>query len=137
MRNWNILKAEYALLNKDQSCWLQLINAIQEKWKKCIKQTSENTSLQVVKNHHLIRGSRVIILEKQSSKELYSLLISAIDHQPTLQKYFDNLFPDIKLPWKDIYLTECKASASSHIHCFNYKIINNVVYLNKKLFQIW
>ena len=42
-----------------------------------------------------------IILKKLSSKQLYSLLISAIDHhQATLQKYFDNLFPDIKLLWK-------------------------------------
>ena len=66
--------------------------------KKCIKQTSENTSLLVVKDHHLLRGSRIIILEKLSSKELYSLLISAINHQPTSQKYFDNLFSNVELP---------------------------------------
>ena len=52
----------------------------------------ENTSLLVVKDHYLLRGSRIIILEKLSSKELYSLLISAINHQPTLQKYFDKCF---------------------------------------------
>ena len=28
--NWNILKTEYALQNKHQSCWLQLINATPE-----------------------------------------------------------------------------------------------------------
>ena len=83
-------------------------------WKKYIKQTSENTSLLVVKDLHLLRGSRIIILEKLSSKELYSLLIFAIDYQPTLQKYFDNLFPNIELPWKEIYLTAGKATANSH-----------------------
>ena len=82
-----------------------------------------------------LRGSRFTILEKLSSKELYSLLISAIDHQPTSQKYFDNLFPNIELPWKEIYLTAHKAAANSHLRCFNYKIINNVLYLNEKLFQ--
>ena len=40
-------------------------------WKKCIKQTSENTSLLVVKDHHVLRGSSIIILEKLGSKELY------------------------------------------------------------------
>ena len=104
-------------------------------WKKCIKQASENTGLLVVKDHHLLRGSRIIILEKLSSKELYSLLISVIDHQPTSQKYFDNLFPNVKLPWKEIYLTARKATSNSHLRCFNYKIINYVLYLNKKLFQ--
>ena len=92
VKNWNILKTEYALQNKGHYRWLQLINAIPEMWKKCIKQTSENTSLLVVKDHHLLRGLRIIILEKLSFKELYSLLISAIDHQPTLQKHFDDLY---------------------------------------------
>ena len=99
------------------------------------KKKTENTSFQVVKDHLLLRDSRIIILEKLSSKELYSLLISAIVHQPTSQKYFDNLFPNTELPWKEIYLTERKATANSHLRWFNYKIINNVLYLNEKLFQ--
>ena len=82
-----------------------------------------------------LRGSRFTILEKLSSKELYSLLISAIDHQPTSQKYFNNLFPNIELTWKEIYFTAHKATANSHLRCFNYKIINNVLYLHKTFFQ--
>ena len=88
-KNWNILKTEYALKSKDAFCWLQLINAIPEMCKKCIKQTSENTSLLEIKDHHLLRSSRINMLEKSGSKELYSLLISVIDYQPTSQKYFD------------------------------------------------
>ena len=63
------------------------------------------------------------------------MLISAIDHQPTSQKYFGNLFPNIELSWKWIYLNARKATANSHLRCFNYKVINNMLYLNKKLFQ--
>ena len=33
VKNWNILKTEYTLQNKDHFCWLQLINAIPEMWK--------------------------------------------------------------------------------------------------------
>ena len=63
------------------------------------QETSENTTLLVAKDHHLLRGSRIITLEKyleklnnlkfldkkknlkiKSSKELYPLLISAIDY---------------------------------------------------------
>ena len=135
VKNRKILKTEYALQNKDQFCWLQLTNIIPEMRKKCIKQTSENTSLLVVKVHCL-RGSKIIIPEWLSSKELYSLLISAIDHQPTPQKYFDDMFPNIELPWKEIYLSVHKATANSHLHCFSYNIINNVLYLNNKLFQL-
>ena len=89
----------------------------------------------VVKDHHLLTGSRIIILEKISSKELYSFLISAKDHQLISQKYFDNLFPNIEVPWKEIFLIARKATANSHLHCFNYKCIYNVLYLNKKRFH--
>ena len=104
-------------------------------WKKCIKQTSKNTSLVANKDNNLRRGSRTIILEKLSPKELYSLLISAIDHQPTSSIHFDNLFPNTELPWNEIYLTVRKVTANSHLHCFSYKIINHVLCLKKKLFQ--
>ena len=82
----------------------------------------------VVKDHHLLRGSRIIILEEISFKELYLLLISAISHQPTSQKYFDKLFSSVELPWKEIYLNARKTTANSHLSSFNYKIIINVLY---------
>ena len=132
VKNWNILKTECALQNKDWFYWLQIINTIPEKLKKCIKQTSENTSFLVITDDHLLRGSRIV---KLNFKELYSLLISAIEHQPTSQNYFDNLFPNIELPWKEIYLNARKATANSHLRFFNFKIINNLLYLNKKIFQ--
>ena len=91
--------------------------------------------LLLVKDHHLLMGSRIITLGKLVSKELYSLLISAIDHQPSSQKYFDNLFPNIELPCKEIYLTARKATVNSISCCFHYKILNNMLYLNKNRFQ--
>ena len=43
VKNWNILKTKYALQGKDHFCRLQLINPLPQMWKKCIKQTSENS----------------------------------------------------------------------------------------------
>ena len=84
----------------------------------------KNTSLLVVKDHHLLRGLRIKTLEKLGSKELYSflllMLICAIDHQPTSQKYFYNLFLNIELSWKEIYFTARKAIGNSHLCCFNF-----------------
>ena len=37
-------------------------------WKKCIKETLENTSLLVAKDHHLLRGLRIIVVEELNSK---------------------------------------------------------------------
>ena len=59
-------------------------------------------------------------------------MISAVDHRPTSKKYFDNLFPNINLPRKDIYL-------NTHKGTLPFKIKNKthfyMLYLNKKLFQ--
>ena len=63
------------------------------------------------------------------------MLISTIYHQVTSQNHFDNLFSDIELPWKKNYLTAHKVAANRHLRRFSFKIINNVLYLNKKLFQ--
>ena len=40
------------------------------------------------------------------------------------------MFPNIELPWKEMYLTAFKATANSYLRCFTYKIINNVLYLD-------
>ena len=54
VKNWNLLKTEFAIQSKNRFRWLQLVNAIPETWKKCIKKTLENTSLLVSKYHHLL-----------------------------------------------------------------------------------
>lgn len=62
-----------ALLDKDHFRWWQLLSAILEMWKNCFKQMPDDTSLLVVGEYHLIRGSSIVILEKSNSRELYSL----------------------------------------------------------------
>ena len=102
-------------------------------WKHCLKQTSENTNLLVVEDYYLITGLRIVILQKLNSKELYSVLIFAIDHQPTSQKYFNKLFPNTKLTWEKNYLNVRRVTVNSYLCCFHNKIVNNVLYLNKNL----
>ena len=60
------------------------------------------------------------------------MLISAIDQRPTSEKYFDNLFPNIELHWKDVYLNTHKGMLLFKI---KKKIPFCVLYLNKKLLQ--
>ena len=59
---------------------------------KLFKAYVRNISLLVVEGRHLIRGSRIVLLEKLNSRGLYSALISAIGHKPTSTKYFNEYF---------------------------------------------
>ena len=91
VKTWHLLKQEYHLNNNNYFQWLQSINSITEKWKLTIKQSSNAKNL-IIHGHHLIKGSRILILEKLISKELYQILISNRTNTITSVTYFERKF---------------------------------------------
>ena len=53
---------------------------------------------------------------------------------PSSRKYFENLFPGTSIVWKDVYLLPRLVTVNSTLRMFHFKILNNILYLNKKLF---
>ena len=47
----------------------------------------------VVQDHLLIKNSTVIVLDKLTVREIYSVLLLASGYTPTSQKYFGKAFP--------------------------------------------
>ena len=132
-KNWNTLKHEYDLQNNLYFQWMQLISAIPSNWKNIIKQNNDINTFTTTQ-HHFIRNSRVLTVQKATSKELYWILITTIEHKPTSQKYFEKKFTELSLDWKEIYMTPRIVSSNTYMRCFQYKVLNNVLFLNKKLF---
>ena len=85
-------------------------------------------------NHHLIKNNQLVAIEKLIPKELDSLSIVLKNELPTSQKYFCNIFPNLQVEWKKIYPLPRKVSNDTNLHMFQYKILNNILHLNKKLF---
>ena len=85
-------------------------------------------------NHHVIKGARILSLDQLSSKEIYSILTSNIVNKPTSNIYFENLFENTILDWNKIYQSLRLATIDSTLRPFQYKILNNVLFLNKKLY---
>ena len=85
-------------------------------------------------NHHLIKNNQILAIDKLIPKELYSLSIFLKNELPTSQKYFCNIFPNLQVEWKKIYLLQRKVSNDTNLRMFQYKILNNILYLNKQLF---
>ena len=131
-KSWTILKTEFNLADSSYFSWMQLVNAIPTNWKTTIKSNCSSTDLLLL-NHHLIKKNNLTGLDKLHCRELYNILVYASPHKPTSQVYFENLFRDQELIWKDIYLLPRKVTLDSKIRSFQYKILNNVLYLNKKL----
>ena len=47
--------------------------------------------------HHFIRSLRVLTIQKVTSKELYWILITTIEHKPTPHKYIEKTRHDVLL----------------------------------------
>ena len=113
--------------------WLQLISAIPEGWKFIIKETHESTTNLIIHDHHVIKGSRILTLDKLSSTEIYAILISKFQNKPSSNFYFANLFNDNDIDWVTIYMLPRLATYNTYMWSFQFKLLNNILFLNKKL----
>ena len=67
-------------------------------------------------------------MQKFKANELYSL-------SSTSQKYFLNFFsPNLPFTWKDVYTLPRTVTINTRLRVFHYKVLNNVLYLNKHLY---
>ena len=87
----------------------------------------------IVHDHHLIKGSRVITLDKLTSTEIYSILISKVQSKPSSNIYFENLLNDYNIDWTAIYMLPRLVKYNTYMRSFQYKILINVLFINKKL----
>ena len=129
----NGMKREHNLHGSFYFQWLQLTDSIPQGWKIAIKENYENGINVIIHDHHLIKGSRVISLDKLTSTEIYSILISRAQNKPSSNIYFENLYNDYNIDWTAIYTLPRLITNNTYMRSFQYKILNNVLFLNKKL----
>ena len=84
--------------------------------------------------HHLIKKNQISALEKLHSKNLYIMQIVEGYKKPTSQIYFENVFQKYDFQWNIIYLLPRLVTIDSVMRAFQYKILHNVLFLNKQLF---
>ena len=130
-KSWNELRVEFNLVDNWYFSWMQLINSIALNWRNIIKKNCSSTNLLLL-NHHLTKKNNLISLDKLNCLELYNMLVYISPHKPTSQLYFENLFRKQDLNWKEIHLLLRKASLDCYVRSFQYKVLNKVLYLNKK-----
>ena len=114
---------------------MQLIHAIPLIWKQKINDTKKKNvqNKYVVHDHHLIKNTRVTVLDKLTASEIYSVLILSSCNTPTSQKYFGKVFPNENFEWKKIYILPSGVTINSFQRNFQYKILHNILHLNNML----
>ena len=96
------------------------------------KKNNEVAANLITHGHHLIKGSRVITLDKLTSTEIDSILTLKVQNKPS-NIYFENLFSYHDIDWTAIYMLPRLVTHNTYMRYLQYKILNNILYLNKKL----
>ena len=113
--------------------WLPLTDSIPQRWKIIIKENYGNAITLIIHDHPLDKGSRLITLDRLISTELYSILIPKAANNPSSNIYLENLYNDCNIDWTAIYMLPRLVTYNTYLQSFQYKILNSVLFLNKKL----
>ena len=106
---------------------MQLIHAISLIWKQKINDSEINVETNyVVQDQHLIKNTRVTVLDKLTAREIYSVLLLSSGNTATSQKYFCKVFD-----WKKIYKLPRVVTINSFQCNFQYKMLHNILYLKR------
>ena len=88
----------------------------------------------LIQDDHLTKGALVLKIEKLSSKELYSILITNFTNKPLSNVCFEKIFPNMQFDCRKIYILW---RPITYLRPFQYEILNTVLFLNEKLFTFW
>ena len=133
LKNWNQIKAEFDLPNSLFFKYAQLKNSIPPSWKEYIRGEPININTPVCAG--ILQSTRIITIDKLISKQIYTILIRNKNSVPTAKLHFDTLFPDLTAQnWLRIYILPRLTTRDAYARVFQYKLLNNTLYLNKKLY---
>ena len=111
--------------------WLGLITSIPLAWKTKIKHHFSDSQ-------HIGTDSmrRNTVCPNLSVKQVYRALVKPLINPPTAQKSLEQYLGKSEIDWEEVYLTPLEITIESQLRVFQYKILNNVLYLSNRLFKM-
>ena len=104
--------------------WLSIVQAIPSTWKKQISNYGKRINEKTL---------AIIVIPNMKVKEVYAKLLRPLVQKPTPQKTIEKLLGNDDVNWQEVYMIPHMVSDSSSIRIFQYKILNNVLYLKRKI----
>ena len=130
IKTWDQVKTEFNLQNRLYFRYTQLVHALPQGWRQAVLPIPDD----IVPTQGILQCTKLIPLDKLISRQIYAILIRKRAHVPTSRAYYINKFPTTENNWLRIYSLPRRVSTYGYDRIFQYKILNNVLYLNKKLF---
>ena len=121
--------------------WYGILNAIPKEWKMSVK----NCGMYMCeRNQHVLHctycGFTVEKIFKHIScwktKDIYDICVGKKFKEPTSKEFFNSKFNVVNEDWKKIYTLAGKLTIDTRMRIVQYKILNNILYLNRQLFRM-
>ena len=122
--SWQDAQQKYSLNSSLVFHWYRLIKSIPTTWKDELQRNIPHSSGNNRNEHCII-----------TSKIAYQRLLKPITKPPTAQNSLINVLGLTDISWKKVYMLPREATIESFLRSFQYKILNNILYLNEKLFK--
>ena len=130
IKTWSVLSAEYYLGPESFLSCYSLVKAIPKEWKAILRDstvTDENPASENVHNK---------LYSHLSAKFVYKKLISNCFVHPTSQAHLLRKLNLQDVNWQTVYMLPRCCTIDSHTRIFQYKILNNILFLNNRLFKM-
>ena len=137
-KNWEVIKMEFNLEVNRFLDWYGVIQSVPNTWKNRIKNL-QTEHLQDIPSYYncLLVGQKYIKPSSLSSSMIYEAYINKLFKPPTSRRYFERIFGVMdEEEWRNIYTLVAKVTVSTNLRIFQYKILNNILYLNARLFKM-
>ena len=137
---WGLLSSQFDLTANEFLPWYGVIQSIPAKWKIILKRNTPEQKSNIDKIRHF--SSRVFIngllitTSNLTSKTVYQQYIKKLFKVPTARLYFCWKLNVPDEYWPRIYTLASKLTIDSKMRIFQYKILNNILYLNKALYKM-
>ena len=138
---WHPLAEKFSLSAVDFLEWYGILKCIPREWKNLVNDTSftpetiELEQLSLYQHCVYIKDTFTDIL-KVKTNQIYDSLVQKKFQPPTAKANLSQKFDISDQLWPKIYTLASKCTIETKTRVFQYKILNNILYLNKQLYKM-
>ena len=120
---WASAILKFDLKEQDAMLWLSILESIPSQWKREVK----SHDMKIVDD--LSAGPSL----NMTVKSVYNILLRSVKTCPTSQKSIETLLNNYSINWPEVYMIPHKVTIETSLRVFQYKLLNNIIYLNKRI----
>ena len=136
--SWEKLSRKFNLSAVDFLEWYGILNSIPKEWKNRVKENTfllETLDRQILSRFHhgVFKGTCFYDIFKVKASHIYEIFVQKKFKPPAPKAKISAKFKITEVLWSRIYTMASKCTLDTKTRIFQFKILNNVLYLNKQL----